>query len=197
MSRIEQLQQGVSALYQAKHEGRAEWADWLYAHHLFLVEDQAGKIADRFGAKKELAMAAGLLHDIADAVMGRNEPRHEEESFRIARSLLHDAGFSEEEMTVIVDDAMKWHGCHNGNVPTSLEGKVMATADALAHLQSDFYEHAVQAMRASGKTIEQIKQWALPKIERDFQAKIFFPEIQEDVRSDYERLKSFFSEELR
>ena len=180
-------------LYQAKQEGRADWANWLFEYHVFVVAERAGMLADRFGANKELAMAAGMLHDIADAVMRREDPKHEEESATIARRLLREAGFSDEETRVIVDDAMKRHGCHEGDCPLSLEGRVMATADALAHLQTDFYEHAIEARQAD-ETIDQIKKWALSKLERDINAKIFFSEVREEVRLNYERLKCLFSE---
>ena len=196
MDRIEKPQKRVNKLYQTKNQNRADWADWLCANHVFIVAELAGSLASRFGAKKELAMAAGMLHDVADAVMSREDSRHEEESFNIARTLLHDAGFSDEESRVIVDDAIKWHGCRNRNYPTSLEGKVMATADALGHLKTDFYPHAVKVLR-SEKTLEEIKNWALPKIERDFNDKIFFSDVQQEVRPDYERLKDYFSKELR
>lgn len=195
MSRIEKLEQRIRNLYGAKKEGRTDWADWLCEHHVFIVAECAGKLADRYGAKKELAMAAGMLHDVADAVMSRNDPKHEEESENIARVFLGDAGFSDEESQIIVDDAMKWHGCYDGKCPVSLEGKVMATADALVHLQTDFYERAARVLRAE-KTIEEIKDWALPKLERDFRDKIAFSEVREEVRSDYERLKQYFSQDL-
>ena len=71
----------------------------------------------------------------------------------------------------------------------------MATADAVVHLQSDFYEHAVQAMQGK-KTDEQIRKWAQPKIERDFHDKILFEKVQSEVEPDYERLKAFFAGEL-
>jgi putative nucleotidyltransferase with HDIG domain len=193
MSRIEKLRKSVSELYAARNEGRAVWSDWLYANHVFIVADYADKLADRFGARKELAMAAGILHDIADSVTSRKDPRHEEESLKMARTLSRDAGFSDEEIHTIVDDAVRKHGCHKGNLPTTLEGKVMATADALAHFQTDFYDYAVQVLRAE-MTNEEIVRWALPKLERDFNDKIFFPDVREEVRSDYERLRRFFSE---
>lgn len=196
MSRLDILKTSVDTLYQEKRANRADWADWLYAHHVFVVAETASTLADRFGANAELAVAAGMLHDIADATMSRFDPQHEEESVRIARRLLKEAGFSDEEVFIVVDDAIKRHSCRNGVGPAMLEGKVMATADAVVHLKTDFYEHAVEAMRGQ-KTLEQIRAWALPKIERDFANKIFFDEVREEVREDHERLIHFFSQELR
>jgi putative nucleotidyltransferase with HDIG domain len=192
MRRLEQLRQKVNELYKAKKEGRDDWADWLYKNHIFLVAEEAGRLADRFGAKRELAMAAGMLHDIADAMMSRFNPSHEEKSISIAKEFLRYCSFSDDEIHIIVDDAMKYHSCHDGHVPQSPEGKAMATADAVIHLTSDFYEYAVQVKKKE-ESIESIKKWVLLKIERDFNNKILIEEVQKEVRPDYERQKTFFS----
>lgn len=193
MTRLEQLKKKVDELYRAKNEGRADWADWVYANHVFVVVDYAGELADRFGANKEFAVAAGMLHDIADAVMKRENPEHDGKSLEIARELLRDTDFGDEEIRIVVDDAIRLHGCHDGSVPQTLEGKVVATADALAHLKTDFYHHAAETFRSKKESAEDIKQWALSKLERDFNAKILFGEVKEAVTPDYGRLKTFFS----
>lgn len=192
MHRLATLKEKIDALYQARHEGRAEWADWLYTDHVFLVADEAGRLADRFGADKELAMAAGMLHDIADAVMSRFNPMHSEESKRIARGLLTEAAFAPDEIKTIVDDAITLHSCRDGQLPMTLEGKVMATADAVIHLTSDFYDRATRERRIT-QSPEEIRAWALPKIERDFHTKILFDDVREEVRDAYETRKAFFN----
>lgn len=186
--RLKRLKGSIDQLYLAKHPERGDWADWLYADHIFVVAEYAGELAARYGAKKDLAMAAGMLHDIADAVMSRFDSRHEAESVKIARQFLGESGFSDEEIRIVVDDAIRFHSCHDEAIPSSPEGKVMATADALAHLKTDFYPHAVE-LRKQRMSMDEIRAWALPKIERDFQAKIRFDEVREAVRPDYERLK--------
>ncbi|MDO8505364.1 MAG: HD domain-containing protein [bacterium] len=173
MTRIERLKGKVDALYSARNPNRADWADWLYRNHIFIVTDNAGKLAERFGAQKDLAMAAAMLHDVADAVMPRESEHHEEESIKLAKCFLVESGFSEDEIKIIVDDAIRFHGCHGVSLPQTVEGKVMSTADALAHLQTEFYDFALRALQKN-EAIEQIREWALSKIERDFRKKIFF-----------------------
>jgi putative nucleotidyltransferase with HDIG domain len=192
MSRIETLKEKVSALYQSKNPSRADWADWMFENHVFVVANKAGELAKRYGANADLAEAAGMLHDIADAVMLREDKRHEEESHRIARKLLEESGFFEEEIKIIVDDAIMHHACHGDDQPQTLEGKVMATADALAHLETDFYNHALQILQKDLPN-EEIKQWALPKIERDYRKKIFFGEVRKETTPAYEKSKALFS----
>ena len=193
MYRIETLKQKVDALYSAKNLNRADWADYLYASHVFIVANKAELLAVRFNAQKDIAVAAAMLHDIADAIMPREDSRHGEEGMRIARNFLAESDFSNEEIDIIVNDIIKFHSCKNGNAPQTLEGKVMATADALGHLQTDLYEFAITYYIQKAKPVEKIKAWGLEKVDRDFNKKIFFPEIKDEVRADYERLKTCFT----
>lgn len=193
MSRIHKLSNEINSLYQAKNPDRADWADWLFENHIFVVAKNAAELADRFGAKKELCVAAALLHDIADAVMRREDERHGIESEQIARKLLGKTGFSAQEITIIVDDAIHFHSCKNDSLPQTLEGKIMATADALAQLQTNFFDFALETFQQN-KSRDDIKKWMVSKIERDYRNKIFFDEIRSEIASDYEKLQIFVNQ---
>ncbi|MDN5274959.1 MAG: hypothetical protein JWP06_860 [Candidatus Saccharibacteria bacterium] len=192
MTRITTLENSVHELYDAKNPDRADWADWLGDNHVFLVAENAASLAGRYGANVELARAAALLHDIADTEMSRFADVHEETSLKIARKLMREVGFNEQEIRLTVDDAIRYHSCHDGNIPASTEGKVLATADSQAHLHSDFYIFATWVM-GKEKSLENVKEWVLKKIERDFNSKILFPEVKDECREDYERLKTLFN----
>lgn len=86
---------------------------------------------------------------------------------------------------------IRYHGCRDGQIPESLEGKVMATADSIAHLQTDFYIFATWT-KGKTNTLEEVKAWTLKKLERDFNDKILFAEIKAECREDYEGLKTLF-----
>ena len=191
ISRLETLEKKVDELYTSGNKNRSDWADWLYAGHVKLVAKKAGELARRFGGKEDLAVAAALHHDIADAVMPRRDGNHDVESAKIARTLLKEAGFSEKETAVVVDDALRYHSCRNGEAPMSLEGKVMASADGAVHLMSDFYDKAPEFLKDEMSDAE-IRVWSRAKIERDFRNKIFFDEVRNDARLTYERLKARF-----
>ncbi len=194
MNRIEALKDRIDALYLDKNTSRAkDWADYLHTSHVFKVADKARELAVRFGAGVDLVVAAAMLHDVADAVMSREDPRHEQESMAIARGLLRLSGFTDAEITLIVDDAIKYHSCRDGDAPRTLEGKIMATADAVVHLQTDFYDFAVENFTARGETKADILKWGLEKTDRDFNKKIFFPEVQDEVRPDFERERRRFA----
>jgi HD superfamily phosphodiesterase len=191
MTRLDKLRSKVRALYGAENPNREDWADWLAEHHVFVVADCAATFAKRFGVDPELASAAGMLHDNADAVMSRFNPMHEEITRGTARRLLSETGFSEAEIAIIVDDAMKFHACHGNERPATPAGKITATADAYVHLTSDFYEHAFDA-KVKQYTIGEIKRWVLPKLDRDLNSKIAFDEVREEARPAYEKWKAFF-----
>ncbi len=192
MTRIDILTQKVRDLYEEKNLNRADWADWMYQHHVFQVATTAKELAERFAVDAELAPAAGMLHDIADAVMNRFDSAHEAHSLQIAGELLTEAGFTPEQITIVVDDALTFHSCYGEDLPQTPVGKILATADAVVHLTTDFYYFAERQMQQS-KTAKHIADWALPKIERDFYTKIFFEELRTEHRSDYESLRQHFT----
>lgn len=72
----------------------------------------------------ELATAAALLHDIADAEIPRFDPSHEARSLELATELLSPHGYTEDEIAIVVSDAIRLHSCHDGKVPQTLEGKI-------------------------------------------------------------------------
>lgn len=193
MSRIAQLEALVAELYEQKLEGRAEWADWLYKHHVFVVADYASKLAAKYHINPELPRAGALLHDCADAVMLRLDERHTETTYELSRSLLEKSGFTSAEITLIVDDAIAHHSCRDGQLPASMEGKVLAVADAFAHFKTDYYLRAVEAL-LSAKSLDEAKQWVLKKIDRDYHDKIpCLPDEVSAIEHDYQLLKELFS----
>lgn len=193
MKPIEKLESAVKALYESKNPDREEWADWLADNHVWVVADYATELAKKHGANEDLARAAALLHDGADAIMARDNERHEAESLRMARELMEQAGFTEDEIKLVVDDAIRYHSCHGDERPNSLEGKCLSTADSMAHLKTDFYIHATYEFGRDGRTLDQLKQWVLQKIERDINNKMFFNEVREELLPSYQMLKELFS----
>lgn len=192
MNKLEQVRAKVRELYVGKDPNRDEWTDWLYDNHVLIVAKNASELAKKYGASEELSEVAALLHDIADVEMARVNPDHEERSLEIAKQIMTDTGFMIDEVSLVVDDAIRYHSCRGDERPKSKEGLMLATADSLAHLQTDFYIYATWAF---GKTrsLEELKEWALKKIERDLNNKISFDDEREDARADYEMMKELFS----
>lgn len=190
--RLAKLESRIKELYKSADPGRAaEWADWLVANHVFVVADFAEKVASQKGFDAELARCAGFLHDIADIRMNRG-PEHEQASMDIARQLMQEFGYNDDEISIVVDDALKFHSCHGDERPKTDIGKTLSTADSLAHLTTDFYLFAVYMF--SRKTdFESTKNWAREKIYRDYNVKIAFDDIREKYETDYMILKTLFA----
>ena len=193
MTRIEKLKKEVIRLYQKKSLNRADWADWLSKNHVFKVSSFAKDFAERQGVNSELAAAAGMLHDIADSEMSRDNPKHEQRSLELARDLLKKTGFNDQEIKVVVDDAIKFHSCIGDAKPKSSVGQIMATADAFAHLTTDFYLFGLWST-GERQSFEKSKKWALNKIERDFHSKILYKEIKSEAEPYYYVLKKLLAD---
>ena len=134
-------------------------------------------------------MSAALLHDIADSCMKRSDTLHEVKSLQMAEELLIQCGFQDSEIELITQDILRQHSCLSREAtPKSLEGRIMATADALVHINSDFYDFSIEQIAKSNGLSNAI-QWAFAKIERDFHQKILFPEIQEENHENYACLR--------
>jgi putative nucleotidyltransferase with HDIG domain len=190
MSRIEELEKDIQSLYHSETTENADWSPWIYENHVVVVADYATELARRYGENEDTARAAGLLHDISDAVMRREDERSEQASLDMATELLKKHGYSDEEIDLIVNDGIRYHGCKDGKIPQFAEGKILATADSMAHLKSDFYVYAIRHFRAD---LETTKAWALGKIERDYNAKILYDDVRDELKPDYEMLKNLFS----
>jgi hypothetical protein len=106
---------------------------------------------------------------------------------------MQEHGYTDDEIALTVDDAIRYHSCHDDERPKSMEGLVLATADSLAHLQTNFYVFATWSFGKSNRSLEDLHTWVLKKIERDLNNKISFDDVRETARPDYEMIKELFS----
>lgn len=156
---------------------------WAYDNHVLVVARICRELAIKYKANPDQAEAAGLLHDIGDSVMNRMDPKQDFVSKTLAIGILHEAGYSWQTAADFYELVIKPHSCKDGNLPQTLEGKICATADAIAHLEFGFYLHFLQNWHIyrPGGTYEDYVKWALAKIERDVTDKIFFEEERSEM----------------
>ena len=191
MQRYEIISQKIQQLYDQKLSSRDTWADWLYANHIFVAAEYAKTLANAYGARAELPMAGAALHDIGDAKTSRFDPEHLAITLAITREFATDAGFDPDDVELLVN-AVQYHSCHDDEKPYSKEGLIVATADALTHLKTDFYLHAIWA-NADKMSLIELKEWTLKKIDRDMYKKIHFEPERIAAQADYDALKRLFS----
>lgn len=167
-------------------------AHWMWENHVQTVAQNCLTLAARYHADADLAFSGGLLHDLGDVWYTRDDPRFEPESKGKAEEILKKAGISPDEIVSIIVKIIAPHSCMPGDEQTMIEGKILATADALAHLQTNFYYDFKKMGWPQGLQPEEFNEWVNAKIDRDFDKKIFFAEVREKVKPLYEKLKKDF-----
>ncbi len=197
MSRVARIRQIVSDLY-AKKNPVIGWNAWVFEEHVEVVAHWVRTIAKQHPCKAELAEIAAYLHDIGYAWTDKNDPTLDEQSLAKARKILEAEGFSTDEIVLIVEDAIAHHSASDGVLPASIEGRILCTADALAHFTTDFYMvicwHHYLFER---KSLEEFRAWVLKKIERDFTLKIAFDEYRKVAEPSYIGLKLLFGRKAK
>ncbi|HLC87741.1 MAG TPA: HD domain-containing protein [Patescibacteria group bacterium] len=193
MDKLNQVIEIVNGLY-AKKNPVIDWNKWVFEGHIKVVADWVEKISEKYDCDKESVLAAAFLHDLAYAWTSKNDPDLEEKSESKAREVLEEAGYSENQVIFIVDKIIHGHGMQEGTEPETLEAKVLATADALAHFTTDFYLVICwNRYLFEKKSLEDYKKWVLEKIERDFNNKIFFEEYKGIAKPHHQSLETLFN----
>lgn len=189
MTKHQKVAELVKQAYESSSE---EFAQWVWNNHVPLVAQKTEELAERFNANEDIAVAGAWLHDFGDVFIHRHAYEHHEISKIEAIKVLREVGYSDEEVKKVLEEVILPHSCKDGLFPTTIEGKVMATADALAHLTSDFYVQLAWKHFPDGKDYPEFLTWVDEKLERDFNAKIFFEEVKNEVHYRYDALKQVF-----
>ena len=100
--------------------------------HVDRVVAMAMVIGRKEGANLEIVRAAALLHDVARREQDESKGRvcHAERGGELASEILREMGISEEIIEKIVR-CVKVHRFRKGNVPESVEARVLYDADKL------------------------------------------------------------------
>lgn len=186
---LQKVGQVVTKLYQ---ESERQFPQWAFEAHLLKVVALTKKYVQQFGAKPEIAVAGAWLHDIADVEIDRQEPNHDQRSLEIGQEILEKAGYKAKEIKEVLEEVVAPHSCQPGNLPTTLEGKVMVTADAAAHFSADFYPRMLNKGLPTDD-YEEFRNWLREKLERDFRVKIQFDEVRAEYQDKYQALKEVFA----
>jgi putative nucleotidyltransferase with HDIG domain len=179
----------VNELYQA---ATTSMGKWMWHNHTQWVADKAKNLAEKYGANAEKSYCAALLHDLGDSEYERGHEAFDSWSWEKSKEILKKAGFRREERKEILE-AIRTHSCHPGHLPVTLEGRVLATADGMWHLQTSFFPSICYMNRPQDThSYEEWQEWFIGKIERDFGPKIFFADEKAEVQEDYEALLRVF-----
>lgn len=182
----------VSSLYA---NAKTTMGAWMWRNHTQWVANKAKQLAQKYGADVEMAYCAALLHDLGDSAYERGDAKFDSWSWETGKAILKQAGFRKAERDAILE-AIRTHSCHPGHLPTTLEGKVLATADGMWHLQTNFFSVICYMNRPDDThSFEEWQVWFRQKIDRDFNVKILFADEKTEVQEDYAALVKVFGNE--
>jgi len=195
--RIKQIRDEVISIYASCEDSCLR--EWFFEGHVAVVERYCREISQKIGADTELVILSALFHDIARAWKVREDPQLMKETLSKTEEIMKKHGYEMQEIEVVKSIIIP-HSCRtdvNGfstNKPESEEAKILATADALAHLMTDFYfVLPINRWLTAASDFYGWKKWMLEKIERDFNARIFYEEYRELATPRYEAMKTLFS----
>ncbi|MHA1771239.1 MAG: HD domain-containing protein [Candidatus Thorarchaeota archaeon] len=98
--------------------------------HTLRVYSMSLRIGRELGANLRVLGAAALLHDIGRVREAETGVSHSILSGQMGRPALQQAGYSDEEITQIIE-TIRTHRFSEGLTPTSVEGHILSDADKL------------------------------------------------------------------
>lgn len=180
---IKQIKEKIK--YECYHLGYME--PWFYDDHLLSVEKYANFLLKKLPkADKEVVLLSVWLHDTqrVRGIKGDHQKKGAEE----AKKIMLGYGYSA-EMIKKVQGAILTHACDK-KLPATLEGKILATADAMTHYVNDFY---LRIATTRQRSLKEFKAWALEKLNRDYNKKIFFPFAKKEIQERHTILMKLFT----
>ncbi|MFH0845955.1 MAG: HD domain-containing protein [Patescibacteria group bacterium] len=159
------------------------FGDTVFNFHILPVVKHSLNLGKVLKADLEVLELAALLHDYAGILNFEYYKDHHEHGARLAKDILMELNYPEEKIKQVQDCILN----HRGSVfrkKESIEEKIIASADAMAHiteLPDMFYlTYGIH----KHKTKEGI-EWLRKKIEKSWN-KIELDEGKELVRKDFE-----------
>lgn len=176
--------ENIEKLVEEKY-GRESGADGaiarkFYREHVLPVTELADKLALKYGADRQIVRLGALLHDIA---LAEGKEPHDEVGAQMAYEMLV-VNWTDRETAEKVRDIVAAHRC-KVRVPESLEAKVVATADAIAHFYPEFYRSSAKLSREDWAQMMSAK---IDVLESEYERKVFFEDEKKMLK---ERLKKF------
>ncbi|MFZ6035602.1 MAG: HD domain-containing protein [Patescibacteria group bacterium] len=190
MNKHEKVTQLVAQAYASSTDALAAW---MWDNHVQVVAKKAETLCHVHNANTDIAVAGALLHDFGDAFLNRHDPQFEAVTDKESRAVLQKAGYTENEIETVMNVVIKPHECRGDELPQTLEGKILTTADAYAHFMTDFYPQFCWMHIPENKTYAEFISWVQEKLERDYTIKIFFEDVRQEVASRYQALKEIFT----
>ncbi|MCF7820716.1 MAG: HD domain-containing protein [Candidatus Pacebacteria bacterium] len=175
-------QQIKDEVYNFNHIG-----SWFFDEHLLGVEENANFLLENLPeANKEIVVLGVWLHDL-QRIRGIKGD-HQKVGAQEAEKVLNEYGYKQD----VIEKVKKMILCHSceGVMPKTLEEKILASADAMSHYYNDFY---IRIATLGQRNLEEFREWAMEKLERDYNKKIAFAFAKEKIKSNHDILVNLFN----
>jgi HD superfamily phosphodiesterase len=160
---------------------------WFYTDHLLMVEKNSKCLLKELPkADSEVVLLGVWLHDLqrVRGLKGDHQSVGAREAVKVMKEYGYDKAVIEKVKAIILT-----HSCDQ-NKPTSIEGKILATADAMSHYYNDFF---LRVAVTGQRDLKEFKEWVLEKLDRNFNKKIFFASAKKKIKPRHELYKKVFS----
>ncbi len=152
-------------------------------------------MAKKLGADAEITELGALLHDIGWITAVKYDPDHEISGQPLAEKLLKKYGYPQDKINQVKHIIASHRGSSEVK-PETLEAKIIANADAMAHFDVIPWLFKI-ALGNNGNDVQKSVRWVFDKAERDWNKKITLPEARELVMEKYKALKVVLEPILR
>ena len=169
-----------------------ECDDFDYKYHVLPVVEHAEKLAEICDVNKEVVELSAWLHDIGRIKFGARN--HELTGAGEAGKILRQFGYPDEIIEQVEHCILAHRG--SGSIqPQTMEAKVVAAADALAHFDMFLPMLTAMGKRGKGKDDKIIYGWIYEKMERDWNKKILIPEAMKIAEEKYRAIELLLGSE--
>jgi HD superfamily phosphodiesterase len=154
--------------------------DWFYKDHLSQVEKNAKEILrEQTKADKEVVLLGVWLHDLQRirGIKGDHQKIGAREAEKVMKEYDYDKEMIEKVKSIILS-----HSC-NSKKPSSLEGKILASADAVSHYQNDFY---LKIALTGQRDLKEYKAWLKEKLNRNYNKKLYFVSAKKKIKERHD-----------
>lgn len=161
--------------------------EWFYLDHLLMVEKNSiWLLKQQTKADKEVVLLGVWLHDLqrVRGLKGDHQTVGASEAVKVMKEYNYGSDMIKKVKAIILT-----HSCSKKR-PISLEGKILATADAMSHYYNDFY---LRIAVTGQRDLKEFKAWVIEKLDRNYNKKIFFASAKKKIKPRHDLYKKVFS----
>lgn len=159
-----------------------------WTHHIILVEAWGRKLAKKLKADQEVVALACWLHDYASLVSKKLYPQHHQHSVRLAGEILTKLNYPLTKIKQVQACILSHRGSRHLK-KGSVEAKIVADADALAHFDvvDDLF---LLAYQVRGLKTDAGRRFVLNKLKRSYRK--MSPLAKSLIRKKYRLIQQLF-----